>query len=89
MKNFRFENKKTGKDAVTQINRFDFFDFDSEVAPIVNILTSKTIEQSLLEVFEEEMLNKMKKYRETLYSKTKTKIIQENRKCNSILEKNN
>lgn len=83
-KNYRFRHKKTGKDAVTQINRFDFFDFDKEVQPIVDILTSKTIQQSSLEVYEEEMLSKMKKYKETLYSKTKTKIIQENRKCKII-----
>jgi hypothetical protein len=80
--NFRFRNKKTGKDAFTQINRFDFFDFDKEVKPIIEILTMKTLEQSLMEVYEEEILLQMKKYKENLHSKTKTKIIYENKKRN-------
>lgn len=81
MEKFRFKNKKTGKDAFTQINRFDFFDFEKEVKPIIEILTMKTLEQSLLEVYEEELLAQMQKYKENLYSKTKTKIIYENKKC--------
>ena len=83
--NFRFRNKKTGKDAFTQINRFDFFNFDKEVKPIIEILTMKTLEQSLMEVYEEEILLQMQKYKENLHSKTKTKIIYENKKCNGIL----
>lgn len=78
--NFRFKNKKTGKDAFTQINRFDFFNFDKEVKPIIEVLCMKTLQQSLLEVYEEEVLDRMQMYKETLHSKTKTKIIYENRK---------
>ena len=83
--NFRFKNTKTGKDAFTQINRFDFFNFEKEVKPIIDVLTMKTLEQSQLEVYEEEVLSQMKAYKENLYCKTKTKIIYENKKCKFII----
>ncbi|XP_041831752.1 radial spoke head protein 3 homolog [Melanotaenia boesemani] len=47
---------KSGKDAETQIEEGDLFDFDREVQPILEVLVGKTIEQSLLEVMEEEEL---------------------------------
>ncbi|XP_037541103.1 radial spoke head protein 3 homolog [Nematolebias whitei] len=47
---------KSGKDAETQIEEGDLFDFDTEVQPILEVLVGKTIEQSLLEVMEEEEL---------------------------------
>lgn len=78
--NYRFRKKKTGKDAFTQINRFDFFDYEKEVKPMIDVLTTKTLEQSLLEVYEEEFLSQMQRYKENLHSKTKTKIIYENKK---------
>lgn len=78
--NFRFRKKKTGKDAFTQINRFDFFNYEKEVKPMIEVLTTKTLEQSLVEVYEEEFLSQMQRFKENLYSKTKTKIIYENKK---------
>jgi len=47
---------KTGIDAATQILEGELFDFDIEVKPILEVLVGKTIEQSLLEVMEEEEL---------------------------------
>lgn len=48
---------KTGVDASTQITPEDgLFVFDKEVVPIVEVVASKTLEQSLLEVEEEEEL---------------------------------
>merc|ERR1711976_190227 len=47
---------KTGKDIATQILEGDLFDFDVEVKPILEVLVGKTVEQSLLEVMEEEEL---------------------------------
>jgi len=41
----------------------DVFDFEMEVAPIVEVLSSKTLEQSLLEVLEEEELIQVGEYR--------------------------
>ncbi|KAJ8797178.1 hypothetical protein J1605_017406 [Eschrichtius robustus] len=47
---------KTGKDMATQILEGELFDFDLEVKPMLEVLVGKTIEQSLLEVMEEEEL---------------------------------
>ncbi|NWI85256.1 RSPH3 protein, partial [Pitta sordida] len=47
---------KTGKDAATQIEEGELFDFDVEVKPILEVLIGKTVEQALLEVMEEEEL---------------------------------
>ncbi|XP_026174702.1 radial spoke head protein 3 homolog [Mastacembelus armatus] len=47
---------KSGKDVETQIEEGELFDFDREVQPVLEVLVGKTIEQSLLEVMEEEEL---------------------------------
>ena len=47
---------KSGADVSTQIEDGDLFDFDIEVKPILEVLIGKTLEQSLLEVAEEEEL---------------------------------
>jgi len=47
---------KTGIDVATQILEGELFDFDIEVKPILEVLIGKTMEQSLLEVMEEEEL---------------------------------
>uniref|UniRef100_G3WBM9 Radial spoke head 3 n=1 Tax=Sarcophilus harrisii TaxID=9305 RepID=G3WBM9_SARHA len=47
---------KTGRDVATQILEGELFDFDIEVKPMLEVLVGKTIEQSLLEVMEEEEL---------------------------------
>lgn len=47
---------KTGIDVATQILEGELFDFDIEVKPILEVLIGKTVEQSLLEVMEEEEL---------------------------------
>lgn len=52
---------KTGVDKATQILDGDLFDFDIEVRPILEVLVGKTIEQSLIEVMEEEELAELRK----------------------------
>lgn len=52
---------KTGVDQSTQILEGELFDFDREVKPILEVLVGKTIEQSLLEVMEEEELAALRK----------------------------
>ncbi|KAM9487116.1 radial spoke head protein 3 homolog [Clarias gariepinus] len=47
---------KSGKDASTQIELGELFDFDMEVQPVLEVLVGKTMEQALLEVLEEEEL---------------------------------
>lgn len=51
---------KSGKDAETQIEEGELFDFDREVEPVLEVLVGKTIEQSLEEVMEEEELARLK-----------------------------
>ncbi|XP_066533880.1 radial spoke head protein 3 homolog [Hoplias malabaricus] len=47
---------KSGKDAATQIDEGELFNFDVEVQPVLEVLVGKTMEQALLEVLEEEEL---------------------------------
>ena len=58
-----FVPKKTGRDVTTQIEDGDLFNFNQEVQPILNVLTSKTLEQALLEVEEENELSKMAEFK--------------------------
>ena len=51
---------KTGIDAETQIEDGELFDFDLESKPILEVLVGKTIEQSLMEVMEEEELDRLR-----------------------------
>ena len=56
-----FVPAKTGVDVATQIFEGDLFNFNIEVKPILEVLVGKTIEQSLLEVMEEEELAELRK----------------------------
>jgi hypothetical protein len=51
-----FVPMKTGIDAETQIYPGDLFNFDLEVAPILDVLVTKTLEQALTEVDDEDEL---------------------------------
>jgi hypothetical protein len=51
---------KTGMDAATQIMDGELFDFDVEVRPLLEVLIGKTMEQSLMEVMEEEELDRLR-----------------------------
>ena len=55
---------KTGVDVETQIYDGDLFDFDAEVDPILEVLVGKTLEQSMMEVVEEEELANMRAHQE-------------------------
>eukprot|EP00966_Prymnesium_polylepis_P069710 1620830-Prymnesium_polylepis.1 len=55
---------KTGVDVSTQIYDGDLFDFDAEVEPILEVLVGKTLEQSMMEVMEEEELANMRTHQE-------------------------
>lgn len=55
-----FVPAKSGQDMATQILEGDLFDFDVEVKPILEVLVGKTVEQSLLEVMEEEELSNLR-----------------------------
>lgn len=62
--------KKTGRDISTQIEDGDLFSFNTEVQPILNVLSSKILQQALLEVEEEYELSKMNEYKSE-YNKKK------------------
>jgi radial spoke head protein 3 len=51
-----FVRSKTGIDVTTQIEIGDLFDFDMEVEPILEVLCGKTIQNSMLELMQEEEL---------------------------------
>ena len=57
-----FIPQKSGIDVATQVYEGELFDFDFEVVPILEILVGKTIEQSLMEVHEEEELHVLRKH---------------------------
>jgi radial spoke head protein 3 len=51
-----FVRSKTGIDVTTQIEIGDLFDFDLEVDPLLEVLCGKTIQNSMLELMQEEEL---------------------------------
>lgn len=51
---------KTGIDAETQIEDGELFDFDLESKPVLEVLVGKTIEQAMMEVMEEEELDRLR-----------------------------
>ena len=65
--------KKTGRDMHTQIEDGDLFNFNVEVQPILNELTSKTLEQALLD--EESEMESMFNYK----SENKARKIEEDK----------
>ncbi len=50
----RYVPKKTGVDSSTQVEDNELFDFDREVEPILNVLVTKTLELSSLEIEQEQ-----------------------------------
>lgn len=55
---------KTGVDIGTQILEGDLFDFELEVEPILDVLVGKTLEQSMMELMEEEELAELRAHQE-------------------------
>jgi hypothetical protein len=52
--------QQTGIEKMTQIEDGDLFCFDTEVEPLLNVLMSKILEQSRMEVLEEEEIKELK-----------------------------
>ena len=51
-----FVPAKSGADVACQVDVAEIFDFDAEVAPLLEVLVGKTLQNSMLEVMEEEEL---------------------------------
>jgi len=59
-----FMPAKVGVDIETQIEEGELFDFDREVEPVLEVLVGKTLEQSMMEVLEEEELASISRHQE-------------------------
>lgn len=55
---------KVGVDIDTQIEEGELFDFDREVAPVLEVICGKTLEQSMMEVLEEEELESIRRHQD-------------------------
>lgn len=67
--------RKTGIDVSTQVeDTMELFDFNAEVAPIVHVLVSKTIEQALFEVKSEEELIVLERIQQSYHENEKHHI---------------
>lgn len=70
---------KTGMDVCTQIYEGDLFDFDIEVKPILEVLVGKTVEQSLLEVMEEEELASLRQQQRAFEELRNAELVEQQR----------
>ena len=57
----QFLPQKLGKDVGTQIQDEDLFNFDNDVQPLITVIVGKTLEQSLLELEQEEEIDNLRK----------------------------
>lgn len=69
----------TGVSVSTQIYPGELFDFDTEVEPLLSVLIAKTMEQSLMEVKEEEELLNMKKHQKDFEAKRAAELAETRR----------
>ena len=75
----KFVPLKIGRDAETQINKGDLFDFDTEVDPILDAMVGKTLEQAMLEVLQEEELEAMRKQKLEFEQRRKEEVLEAQR----------
>jgi hypothetical protein len=69
-----FVVQKTGIDAETQIYPGDLFQFDVEVAPILDVLVTKTLEQALTEVDDEDELANVAEFKKEWQKRQKNLV---------------
>merc|ERR1719444_760585 len=70
-----FMPAKIGIDIDIQIYEGDLFDFDVEVEPVLEVLVGKTLEQSMMEVLEEEELESLRRHQEDFEKKRNTEML--------------
>lgn len=75
----KFVPLKIGRDAETQINRGDLFNFDTEVDPILDAMVGKTLEQAMLEVLQEEEIEAMRKQKLEFEQRRKEEVLEAQR----------
>ena len=74
-----FVPAKTGRDASTQIEEGELFDFELESKPIIEVLVGKTVEQALLEVLEEEELSALREQQRQFEQKRHAELVETQR----------
>merc|ERR1719181_1253297 len=67
---------KVGVDIDTQIEDGELFDFDREVEPVLEVLVGKTLEQSMMEVLEEEELESLRRHQEDFEKRRNTEMLE-------------
>ncbi|PRP87224.1 radial spoke protein [Planoprotostelium fungivorum] len=65
----KYVPKKSGVDVETQIWENDLFDFDREVEPLLSVLVAKVLEQSILEVRDEEEFFNIQSHQDAMEAK--------------------
>jgi len=71
-----FMPAKIGVDIDTQIEDGDLFDFDQEVEAVLEVLVGKTLEQSMMEVLEEEELASLARHQEDFEKRRTTEMLE-------------
>eukprot|EP01006_Ploeotia_vitrea_P040287 TRINITY_DN66418_c4_g3_i1.p1 TRINITY_DN66418_c4_g3~~TRINITY_DN66418_c4_g3_i1.p1 ORF type:complete len:377 (-),score=200.31 TRINITY_DN66418_c4_g3_i1:95-1183(-) len=70
-----FVPKPSGVSKATSIEDGELFDFDLEVEPILQVLVGKTLDQSLMEVLEEEELRQLENHRRQYEQKRNEAVV--------------
>merc|ERR1719217_1664098 len=71
-----FMPAKIGVDVDTQILEGELFDFDQEVEPVLEVLVGKTLEQSMMEVLEEEELQSIQRHQEEFEKRRNAELLE-------------
>merc|ERR1719310_114924 len=71
-----FMPTKIGYDCGTQIEDGELFDFDREVEPVLEVLVGKTLEQSMMEVLEEEELASLRRHQEDFEKRRNAEMLE-------------
>lgn len=74
-----FMPAKIGVDIDTQIEEGELFDFDVECEPVLEVLVGKTLEQSMMEVLEEEELASLRRYQEEFEKRRNAELLEAQR----------
>ncbi|CAK9044601.1 unnamed protein product [Durusdinium trenchii] len=71
-----FMPAKIGIDIETQIEDGELFDFDVECEPVLEVLVGKTLEQSMMEVLEEEELASLQRHQEDFEKRRNAELLE-------------
>mmetsp|Transcript_75884 Transcript_75884/g.195527 ORF Transcript_75884/g.195527 Transcript_75884/m.195527 type:complete len:461 (-) Transcript_75884:184-1566(-) len=71
-----FMPAKIGVDTETQIEPGELFEFDCECEPVLEVLVGKTLEQSMMEVLEEEELESLRIHQEDFEKRRNAELLE-------------